>query len=84
VAAVIVAIYTLLMSLLYWSVIAWLSSGAVMPTEDVLFFFTFSGTLMAVILASLHVVRFCGYRFTVWRRPQPVVQSECPFADEDD
>ena len=46
-------------------------------------FFAFHGTLMAVILGTLHVARLCGYTFVGWRRPQPVLSTDCPFAVQD-
>ena len=83
-AAGIIAIYTLLMSVLCVVVIGLLPPRRTMPWSDLMLFFAFVGTLMVVVLGTLHLARLCGYTFIGWRRPQPVLPSDCPFALQDD
>ena len=79
IATGIVAIYTLLI------ILGLLSCGAITARGvSVVVFFIYHATLMAVILGTLHVARFCGYTFIGWRGPQPNLQTGCPFAVQDD
>ena len=78
----IIAIYTVLMYLLVVTILG-LFFGS-MPGEAVVMLFLFHGTLMAVILRTLHVARRCGYTYISLRRPQPDLQTGCPFAVQDD
>jgi hypothetical protein len=80
----IIAIYTMLMSVLCVVVMGLLLSLGTMPPEFLVMLFAYSGSLMAVILGTLHIARLCGYTFISWRRPQPDLPTDCPFAGQDE
>lgn len=79
----IIAIYTLLMSLLFVVILGLLPSGT-MPGEVAMMFFAVHVSLMAVILGTLHVARLCGYKFIRRSRRHPDLQTDCPSALQDD
>ena len=82
-AALAVGIYTALMSLLLLGVLG-LFSGWSVDHDNAVILLSFHASLMAVILGTLHVARLCGYSFIRWRRPQPIIKTDCPFALQDD
>ncbi len=83
VATVIVSIYALLMGWLAVETFR-IPVSRPMPGEVVVVIFLMHVTLMAVILGALHLARQCGYTFVSRRRPGPSLQSDCPFAPQDD
>ena len=82
-AALAVAIYTVLMTVLVLGVLGLLSDWSP-DGEVVVIFFAFHATLMAVILGTLHVARLCGYTFMRRSRRHPDLEGGCPFAVRDD
>ena len=82
-AALAVAIYTVLMTMLVLGVLGLLSDWS-LDGEEVLMFFAFHATLMGVILGTLHVARLCGYTFMRRSRRHPDLDGGCPFAVQDD
>ena len=80
----IVAIYTMLISVLCVVGIGLLLLRGTMPWEVLVMLFAYSGTLMAVILGTLRIARLCGYVYISGGRPQPDHQAGCPSAVQHD
>ncbi len=83
VAALAIGAYIVLATLIAWGVI-WLMDGAGSVAQAALMFFSCHATLAAVILGTLHMIRFSGYVFVGNRCSQPSLESDCPFAVQDD
>ncbi len=83
-ATAIVAIYTVLIPVLCVVVVGLLSAGQPVPVQLSMMPFVVCGTLMAVILGSLHVARLSGYIYVSQRRPKPTLATDCPSVGGDE
>ena len=79
-----IAIYAMLISVLCVVGIGLLLLRGPMPAEVPVMLFSYSGTLMAVILGTLHIARLCGYVYISGGRPQPVLKEGHPLAVHDE